>query len=134
MTRGVVVVGRRYAERAADYFIDHLPADRVPYWDFELPNPGAGTPKEASAAAAAAAGLLDLVGYVPDPDRYRDAGLEILEALASPAYLGEGTPHRSILLHSNANVNTGSEVDVGHVYADYYFLEAILRYRNLDGS
>ena len=122
------------ARQAADYFIDHLPADRIPYWDFELPSTGAGTPKEASAAAAAAAGLLELAGYVPDADRYRNAAVEILEALASPTYLADGTPHRSILLHSNANVNTGSEVDVGHIYADYYFLEAILRYREMAGG
>ncbi len=122
------------ARQAADYFIDHLPADRVPYWDFELPSTGAGTPKEASAAAAAAAGLLELAGHVPDADRYRNAAVEILEALASPTYLADGTPHRSILLHSNANVNTGSEVDVGHIYADYYFLEAILRYREMAGG
>jgi len=119
------------ARQAADYFIDHLPADRVPYWDFELPSTGAGTPREASAAAVAAAGLLELAGHVPGADRYRNAAVEILEALASPTYLADGTPHRSILLHSNANVNTGSEVDVGHIYADYYFLEAILRYREM---
>jgi hypothetical protein len=91
------------------------------------------TTREASAAAVAAAGLLELAGYVPDPDRYRDAAVAILATLASPAYLAEGTAHRSILLHSNGNVNSRSEVDVGHIYADYYFLEAILRYREMAG-
>jgi unsaturated chondroitin disaccharide hydrolase len=119
------------ATLAADYFLDHLPADRVPYWDFGVPNPGAGTPKEASAAAVAAAGLLELAGYAADSDRYRNAALAILHALASSPYLAKGTPHRSILLHSNGNVNSGSEVDVGHIYADYYFLQAVLRYREL---
>jgi len=118
------------AQRAADYFIEHLPADRVPYWDFELPSTSASTPKEASAAAAGAAGLLELADYVSDPERYRTAAEEILEALAT-SYLADGTAHRSILLHSNGNVNRDLEVDVGHIYADYYFLEAILRYRRM---
>jgi hypothetical protein len=122
------------ARRAADYFVDRLPADRVPYWDFQVPNPGAGTPKEASAAAAAAAGMIELAGYVADGDRYLNAARDILEALASPAYLSEGTPHRSILRRSNGNVNSGAEVNVGHIYADYYFLEAILRYREALGE
>ena len=122
------------ARRAADYFIDHLPADHVPYWDFELPSTSAGTPKEASAAAVAAAGLIELAGFVADGDRYLEAARQILEALASPSYLSEGTRHRSILLRSNGNVNSGSEVNVGHIYADYYFLEAILRYRKAVGG
>jgi unsaturated chondroitin disaccharide hydrolase len=117
------------AQRAADYFIAHLPSDGVPYWDFRdpaIPN----VPRDASAAAIAASGLLDLTGYsnASDATRYRDAAMHILHALAT-GYLARGTNSSAILLHSTGGRPQNSEVDVGLVYADYYFVEALVRAR-----
>ena len=106
---------------------DRLPADRVPYWDFEAPDiPRA--PRDASAAAIAAAGLAEL-GRLTAGERgagYRRAAQDILASLASN-YLTLGTPNQAVLTHSVGSFRQDSEVDVGLVYADYYLLEAISR-------
>ena len=117
------------AQRAADFFIAQLPSDGVPYWDFRDPSiPNA--PRDASAAAIAASGLLDLARYAPTPDatRYREAAMHILHSLAT-SYLTRGTSSAAILLHSTGGKPQNSEVEVGLVYADYYFVEALLRAR-----
>jgi|GEM_PF-376794 len=124
------------AMKLADYFIENLPDDHVPYWDFDAPNIP-DEPKEASSAAIAASGLLELSTLVSDSaaaGRYRQAAQSILISLSSPAYLAEGTNSSGILLHSNSNVNKGKEVDVSLIHADYYFIEALLRYQRLSDS
>ena len=118
------------ARRSADWFIAHLPADGVPYWDFrhpDIPN----TERDASAAAIAASGLFELAQLTGgEPGRrYRAAAERILASLAT-SYTSRGTPSRSILLHSVGHRPQNDEVDVGIVYADYYFVEALMRYRS----
>jgi unsaturated chondroitin disaccharide hydrolase len=115
------------ATRVADFFIAHLPADGVPYWDFRDPSvPDA--PRDASAAAIAASGLLDLARHVDAADavRYREAAMHILHTL-STSYLTKGTNSAAILQHSVGGKPQNSEVDVGIVYADYFFVEALMR-------
>jgi unsaturated chondroitin disaccharide hydrolase len=117
------------AHVVADYFVSHLPADSVPFWDFELPSTS-GEPKDSSAAAIAAAGLLELAQLEPDPANskgYLSAARAILASLSSPAYLAEGTNNAAILLHGTQNRPDG-RYDTGLAYGDYYFLEALLRY------
>jgi len=115
------------AQRAADWYLARLPSDRVPYWDFEAPDiPRA--PRDASAAAIAASGLVEL-GRLTAEERgagYRRAAQDILASLAS-SYLTLGTPNQAVLAHSVGSFPQDSEVDVGLVYADYYLLEAISR-------
>lgn len=119
------------ARQTADYFITHLPADKVPYWDFELSST-AGQPRDSSAAAIVASGLLELSRIEIDSankQRYLDSAKAILTALSSPAYLAAGTNSRSILLHGTRNNRSSStdSHDTGLTYGDYYFLEALLR-------
>ena len=126
---------KRYLERAvrsAEYILNHpnLPSDGVPYWDFDRP----GEERDASAAAVIASGLLELSGYVPQPQarRYFRAAERILKSLSSDKYLNPAGAARGFLLaHSVGHKPKGSQVDVPIIYADYYFLEALLRYRNL---
>jgi unsaturated chondroitin disaccharide hydrolase len=122
------------AQQLADYFIAHLPiahlpTDFVPYWDFSQ----SGTaPRDSSAAAIAAAGLLELSTYVAtqaDHDRYRNAALNIQSFLSSPAYLGVRFATDGILLHGSANVPGNSGVDVSLIYGDYYFVQGCYRAR-----
>ncbi len=119
------------AERAADWFIAHVPADGVPYWDLRHP----GIPsveRDASAAAIAASGLLELArsAGVAKRDIYRAAALRILRTLAT-AYRPESPAISSILTHSVGGKPQNAEVDVGLIYADYYFIEAILRSKGM---
>ena len=121
------------AQKIADYFIDNLPGDYVPYWDFEAPNIP-NEKKDVSAAAIGVAGLLELSGLVTDPEKkqkYFNAAVNILTALCSSDYLAEGSNSSGILLHGVGNHNRGTEVDVSLIYADYYFIEALIRYQKI---
>ncbi|MFN2604384.1 MAG: hypothetical protein ABR582_16720, partial [Gemmatimonadaceae bacterium] len=119
------------AERVADWFIANAPADGVPFWDFRDPNIPF-VERDASAAAIASSGLFDLARHVGRERgaRYREVAERIIRTLAS-SYLTEGTQQASILQHSVGNKPANSEVDVGIVYADYFFVEALLRRREL---
>ena len=117
----------------AEYLLPRLPEDAIPYWDYdapEIPN----DVKDASSAAIMASGLIELSRYV-DADkssRYLATAEKMLRALASDEYLvPEGEDYGLILRHSTGNKNKDSEVDVPLTYADYYFLEALMRWRNL---
>jgi rhamnogalacturonyl hydrolase YesR/uncharacterized protein (DUF2141 family) len=122
------------AQKVSDYFIDHLPADYVPYWDFNdpaIPN----TYRDSSAAAIAASGFIQLSQLVTDPTasvKYKQAAENILTSLSSTSYLAEGTPFHGILIHGAQNVPNDPNKygnDVSLIFGDYYFLEAINRYR-----
>jgi Highly conserved protein containing a thioredoxin domain len=127
---------KRFLEQAiriADFMLSHpnLPKDKVPYWDYNAP----GIPNEerdASAAAILASALLELQQYVDSGKRYKDAATFILASLASPEYLATpGSNQGFLLLHSTGHKPHKSEIDVPLIYADYYFLEALIRYRKL---
>lgn len=124
------------AEKIAGFYLNHpnMPKDKVPYWDFNAPDiPNA--PRDASAAAIAASGLLELSEYSAHKETYFNAAKEILSSLSSAAYLAEpGTNNNFILMHSTGHKPNGSEIDTPISYADYYFLEALLRYRFLKGK
>lgn len=120
----------RTAERTADWFIAHLPPDGVPWWDLRHPKIP-DVERDASAAAIAASGLLDLARYVSDEKaaRYRRVAERILRTL-SLQYLTD-VSMASILAHSVGGRPQNTEIDVGLIYADYYFVEALLRHRGL---
>jgi hypothetical protein len=119
------------AVRTAEYLLGHprMPEDLIPYWDFDDPSiPSA--PRDASAGAIIASGLLELSSYVPleASQRYKAAAHAMLRSLSSPAYLSEAGGNEGFLLaHSVGSMPFSSEVDVPLIYADYYFLEALLR-------
>lgn len=119
------------AEKTSDWYVNHLPTDSIPLWDFNAP--ANQQYKDTSAAAAAASALLELSGYTADParkQRYQEVALRTLDALSSPAYLvASGMPKTSVLLHGVGNLPAKSEIDVGLIYGDYYFVEALLAYK-----
>ncbi|RUP50755.1 Six-hairpin glycosidase-like protein [Jimgerdemannia flammicorona] len=88
----------RAATRAADYFIDRLPEDAVPYWDFNAPvEEGREQPRDTSAGAIAASGLLELSLYTGEKEsRYYGQAQRILKSLASDTYLTRGDPKAKI--------------------------------------
>ena len=134
------------AKRMADFYIHHpnLPTDKIPYWDFNVNQQGftpdwkydaskfSYIPRDASAAAITASALLEMSRYLgSEGKKYRDFAIETLRSLSSPAYLAEpGTNGFFVLRHSTGSIPHGSEIDVPLMYADYYFLEALLRYQN----
>lgn len=127
---------KAYLEQArhiADFILNnpHMPADLVPYWDYDAPDiPNAL--RDVSAASVAASALLELSRYTNKADgkRYWNVAEKMLTSLCSPAYLAkEGENNNFILMHSVGHLPAKSEVDVPLTYADYYFVEALLRYK-----
>jgi len=120
----------RYLEQAkliARYFIEHpnLPADGIPYYDFDAPA-GAETPRDVSAATVAIDALLELMAYAPElADYYQRFVDRVLATLELPHYQAEVSPF--ILDHSTGSVPSPFEVDVPINYADYYYVEALRR-------
>ncbi len=123
------------AQKIAAFLMNHprLPADKVPYWDFDDPKiPNA--PRDSSAAAIICSALLELRTYVPADEaaRYTTLAEAQIRSLVSPAYLAEtGTNGGFILQHATGHHPKNSEVDTPLNYGDYYFLEALLRARAL---
>ena len=116
------------AEKLADHFLERLPEDGMPYWDFDdpaIPN----APKDASAAAVAASGMLELSTFAKDDTlkaKYKKAAVALLVKLSSDEYLS-GDKNQAFLLHSTGHHPNGSEIDASIIYADYYYIEALLR-------
>jgi unsaturated chondroitin disaccharide hydrolase len=110
-----------------------LPADKIPYWDYNSPDiPHAY--RDASAAAVMASALIELSHYVrPDQARqYLDVAEQIIVNLSSNTYKPVvGANGGFILRHSVGHFPAHTEVDVPLTYADYYFVEAMLRYKQL---
>lgn len=125
-----------YLEQArsiADMLIPLLPDDGVPYWDFDSPLRPDDL-RDASAAAIMASALVELSGYVPEKrDEYLAVAERQLRTLASPEYMAEaGTNGNFILKHSVGSKPGNSEVDVPLTYADYYFIEALVRMSRIE--
>jgi hypothetical protein len=146
----------RYLEQARHiaHFIltnPNLPADKIPYWDYNAPgippaavggagSPAARTPamrgplRDASAAAIMASALIELSKYVaPQEGRgYLDVAEQIIVNLSSNTYKAVvGSNGGFLLRHSVGNMPGHSEIDVPLTYADYYFIEAMMRYKAL---
>ncbi len=113
-------------------YLKRLPPDFVPYWDFddpEIPN----TVRDASAAAVVASALLELSVLDKNERRksyYRNVAEKMLWSLSSPAYLS-GTKNDAFLLHSTGNKPKNGEVDIPIIYADYYYIEALVRLKRI---
>lgn len=123
----------KLAQNIAEFYLNNpnLPDDKVPYFDFDVPNdPDIENFRDSSAAAVAASGLLELAEYVSEPaaSRYRGAALDMLRSLASPAYSATtGSNGHFLLKHATGRWQANDEVDAALNYADYYYLEALLR-------
>ncbi len=125
---------RKYLDHAiniAKYLINqpNLPVDKIPYWDFNAPGIP-NEPRDASSGAIMASALIELSQYV-DPE-FSKKCISIAEdqirSLSSPAYRAtEGSNGNFILMHSVTSKPKNLEVDNPLAYADYYFLEAMLR-------
>lgn len=121
-----------FVQKVTDVYLQNLPEDYVPYWDFNDPSiPDA--PRDASAACVVASALLELSGYLPAGKgaEYKNAAVKMLATLSSGQYqCGKSKP--ALLLHSTGHWPAGSEIDASIIYADYYYIEALLRLKRLN--
>lgn len=141
----------RYLGRAKDVaqylFVteDNMPEDLVPLWDFDvkefsphMPDPDFyekyGQIRDASSAAIICSAMYELYWITRD-EFYRTKADRILCSLSSPAYRAEpGTNGGFILMHSVGSIPHGSSIDVPLNYADYYFLESLVRKRKIENG
>ena len=123
----------KHAIAIAEYLLPRIPEDGIPYWDYDAPDIPNDV-RDASAAAITACGLIELSKYVGPKKsaRYLAVAENMLRTLASDEYLAaEGENYGFLLKHSTGYKLKNSEVDAPLTYADYYFLEALLRWKAL---
>jgi unsaturated chondroitin disaccharide hydrolase len=118
------------AKKMADYFLDKLPSDYIPFWDLTLPEDNPKKYKDASAAAIALSALLELRNYVNEPNKYDLVIHKMLQSLIKD-YLSINSESSGIILHSAYNVNSDNpfDWDASTIWGDYYFLESLIRYK-----
>lgn len=131
------------ATKIVNFYLKHLPEDLIPVWDFNvgqksyIPKGNSyavefqASLKDASAAAIACSALFDLGNFTKNQN-YTDIAVKMLNNLASPLYRAQpGTNGDFLLMHCVGNIPNHSEIDVPLVYADYYFLESLIKYKKL---
>ncbi|MDH6534647.1 glycosyl hydrolase family 88 [Parabacteroides sp. 52] len=118
------------AEKIADFFFSqfNMPEDLIAYWDMKdpaIPN----APRDASAAALMASALYELAGYTSTQKstHYKELADTLVHNLTTHYQAEPGTTQGFLLLHSTGNYPKKDEIDAPISYADYYYLEALLR-------
>ena len=128
---------RKYLDQALKTFnmmknLKNLPEDLIPYWDFNAPGIP-NEPRDASAASCMASALYELSTYVPEKkEQYKQEADKILQNLTHSYRAQLNGDKGFLLLHSTGSKPHDSEIDVPLSYADYYFLEALLRKAKLE--
>lgn len=127
----------KQAQKVAAYFLEHsnLPSDKIPYWDFNAPNIP-NEERDVSAATIVASALLELQEYSKkNTIEYMKLAEAILLSLSTSKYKADlGTNNNFILKHSMGSKTLNKEVDQPLIYADYYYLEALLRYQKINSG
>lgn len=122
------------AQNIENYLFTHpnMPEDLIPYWDFDAPGIP-DEPRDVSAATVIASALYELSLYDPEKgERYRSNADKIIENLTKHYRATLKKDNGFLLLHSTGTKPTNTEVDVPIVYADYYFIEALMRKNKLE--
>lgn len=117
-----------FAQQLTEVYLERLPKNRIPYWDFNVPDI-LQEPRDASAAAITASALLELSAYVADAEKatyYWSQAEQMIQVLSTEAFQSRNQ-NAAFLLHSTGHYPNGSEIDHAIIYADYYYLEALLR-------
>lgn len=123
----------KQAKKVAKYLFSrtNMPEDLVPYWDYDCPDIP-NTVRDASSAAIMASALIELSTLDKSCRKWRKVAEKQLRSLSSSAYRSQlGTNHGFILMHSTGSKPGNSEVDVPLSYADYYYVEALMRLKKL---
>lgn len=115
---------------ATDYFLNHLPMDYIPYWDFTFTD-GAYQPKDSSAAAIAICGILEGIKYMDEDDPLREKFLSGAKRMMNSLidhYTTKNLPDANgLLIHATYNYNSKMGIDEMNIWGDYFYMEALHR-------
>lgn len=118
-----------YFKKMTSYFLDRLPDDYVPYWDFIF-SPEDNEPRDSSAAAIVVCGIMQMAENLPDDEdiqKYKRIAEKMLNSLIDN-YAGElSENNEGILLHGTDAKPQNYGIDEPNIYGDYFYLEALLR-------
>lgn len=117
----------RTAMAAADFFLKNLPKDGIPYWDFKV-EPGKDVPKDTSAAACAACGMLEIASHLQgkEQEKYQEGAEDLIQALYEQWWETDPESH-GLLGGGTFNCPKGKGIHVSLIYGDYFFTEAVTR-------
>ena len=121
-----------FAQKVFEVYLKNLPDDLISYWDFNAPDIP-NVPRDASAVAIVASALLELSTLVedkPKANEYKNKAEKMLTSLSSGKYQSKNV-NNAFLLHSTGHKPNGSEIDASIIYADYYYIEALIRLKKL---
>ena len=120
-----------FAHKITRVYLDRLPADQIPFWDFNDPDiPNA--PRDASAAATTASALLELATFTRDRTlkrEYEDKSMKMITELTT--HYQSRYENNALLIHATGHKPANSEIDNSIIYADYYYLECLVRLEKL---
>ena len=121
-------------KKVTGYFVEHLPEDLVPYWDFDF-DTGSSEPRDSSAAAVAVCGILEMAEHMDGEEAapYLTAADRMLKALVDRCANRDIKTSNGILLHgtyargSAENTCTDRGVDECNTWGDYFYMELLTR-------
>lgn len=118
------------SQRAAHFFLANLPEDKVPHWDFRAPEEG-GKPRDTSAGACAACGLIELAKIVPQAESslYLHAAEQIIRSLHEHYGTWDLPGEEGLILSGTSNLPGGVHIDTPLIYGDFFFTEAVSKLR-----
>jgi unsaturated chondroitin disaccharide hydrolase len=117
------------AEKIAEFMLNHpnLPEDMVPYWDYNAPNIP-NEPRDVSSATIMASALFELSTLVSERAKYyEETANKIINSVYDNFSSAPGTNMGFLLDNSTGHLPGDHEIDVPIIYADYYFLEALIK-------
>lgn len=120
-----------------DYFLEHLPSDLIPYWDFDFSD-GSNEPRDSSAAVIAVCGIEEMIPYLnrKEAEYYHTISLKLMKAIIDKCAVKDVQNSDGLILHgtyskkTKTNTCTNSGVDECTTWGDYFYLEALLRLKN----
>mgnify|MGYP001459876570 FL=1 len=118
------------SKRLLGYYLKNKPADHIPFWDYQAPDLP-NTYHDASAASITCAALIDLYNSTSDT-AYLVYAEQIIDELTKPFYMNTNSTNAHLLLRHSTGGTNGYEADVAQTYSDYYFIEALVKYLQLN--
>ena len=114
----------------ANYFLNHLPEDYIPFWDLCFSD-GDNEPRDTSSAAIAVCGMLEAIKHIDKDDEryaiYKGAVARIMSSLIDN-YLTKDVPESNgLLLHATYAKPQGIGIDEMNIWGDYFYMEALHR-------